>query len=221
MKDKEKLLEGLPFWKDLSPEQREYAESSSFFHHYDKGDIIQNSLYSCMGLIILISGEVRTYILSEEGREITLYRLYSGAVCVLSATCVINQITFETEIAAVTDCEVLVVSAGAFSQLCRNNIYVRCFMYETLTERFSDVMWSMQQILFKGFDHRLAAFFVEEYDRTGSKEICMTHEEIARNTSSAREVVARMLKRFSGEGLVSISRGRITLTDIDALRQMQ
>ena len=150
----------------------------------------------------------------------TLYRLGAGDCCVLSASCVISQITFETLMAAEQDTELLIVASGAFGELTKQNINVRCFMYEQAISRFSDVMWAMQNVLFRRFDQRLAAFLLEEYKRTSSREIKMTHEQIAQNTSSAREVVARMLKRFASDGLVEMRRGTIRLADVDGLKKL-
>ena len=103
------------------------------------------------------------------------------------------------------------MSTDAFDKLMKKNIYVRCFAYELLCERFSSVMWTMQMILFKGYDRRLASFLISEYKNTGLATIQMTHEQIAQYTNSAREVVARMLKRFASDNLVEFKRGRITL----------
>jgi CRP/FNR family transcriptional regulator len=93
-------------------------------------------------------------------------------------------------------------------------------MYELIIERFSEVMWAMQQILFMGFDKRLAVFLYDEYSRTGFNEIKMTHEQIAKMTGSAREVVSRMLKRFADDGLVEFRRGIIILKDISRLKKI-
>ena len=175
---------------------------------------------ACLGMILVLEGEARAYILSEEGREITLFRLHAGEPCVLSASCVISRLTFDTHIVAETGCTVLVIGPDAFSSLTDRNIYVRCFMYELATEHFSAVMASMQQILFMRYDRRLAMFLLEEHERTNSCEIRMTHERIAQNTSSAREVVARTLKRFSTQGLVELRRGSIMLKDIGGLKKI-
>ncbi|MGN0348606.1 MAG: Crp/Fnr family transcriptional regulator [Roseburia sp.] len=220
MDDKKKYLERLPYWAHLSANEKKLVEDHSALHTYARNGILHSYGTECLGMILLLSGELRTYILSEEGREITLFRLYEGDACVLSASCVIRQITFDPQMIADTDCTVLVVSSGIFSKLAEQNIYVRCYMFEVLSQRFSSVVWTMQQILFMGFDARLASFLVSEYDRTGTNEIEMTHEQIARHISSAREVVARMLKRFVERGLVDLKRGRILIKDIDGLRNL-
>lgn len=214
-------LKKLPFWDKLTDREKEFVQLNSNIQQYSKEKIIFNSGSECLGMSMVLSGELRTCVISEEGREITLYRLQKGELCVLTASCVVNQITFETQMSASADCSLLVMSAGAFEALMKQNIYVRCFIYELLCERFSSVMWTMQMILFKGYDRRLASFLVGEYERTGTKTINMTHEQIAQYTNSAREVVARMLKRFAGEGLVEFKRGKITLTDIASLEMMR
>lgn len=165
-----------------------------------------------------IEGKLRISALSDEGREITLYQLYKNELCVLSASCILSQITFDTYTTVTEDCTVLLVNTNTFEKFAKQNIYVRCYMYKLLSERFSSVLWAMQTILFKGYDRRLASFLIREYDRTGLTTISMTHEQIAQHTNSAREVVARMLKRFANDGLPEYTRGKVTLKDLGALR---
>lgn len=213
-------IDRLPYWKHLSQGEMDYLKSNTSLKSYDKGNIIHGPANSCLGMVYIITGAVRVYLLSEEGREVTLFRLEAGDCCVLSSSCVISQITFDTQMAAETDCDFLVVNSGAFGRLSDENIYVKCFMYELAAERFSSVMWSIQQILFQRFDRRLSAFLLDEYDRTGRNEIRITHEQIAQQISSAREVVTRMLKRFVSDGLVEMKRGMVILKDIEGLRSL-
>ena len=119
-------------------------------------------------------------MLSEQGREITLYRLSAGELCILSAACVLQMITFDVCIDANSDCRVLQVGSAPFSQLMQQNLYVENFAYKLAAERFSDVMWAMQQILFLSFDQRLATFLLEESAALGSDTLTLTHEEAAR-----------------------------------------
>lgn len=213
-------LQKLAFWPRLTEEQKKLAAASASLRDYNKGAFIHSGKDSCLGLIYVVSGGLRVYLLSEEGREITLFRLESGDTCVMSASCVMSAITFDTYMTAESGSRILTVNSSAFGRLAEENIYVKCFMYERTTERFSEVMRVMQQLLFAGFDKRLAEFLTSQYAKTGKKEIKMTHEEIARQVNSAREVVARMLKRFSEEGLVSMKRGAVIIEDIDALREI-
>lgn len=215
-----RLVERLPFWNDLTEPEKEWVLRTAQLRTYGKGQAIHSGSRECLGMITVVSGSVRTYLVSEEGREVTLFRLHKGDPCILSASCVITQIDFETLMVAERDCRLLIVGSRVVARLAEQNIHFRCFMYELMMEHFSDVVWTMQEILFKGFDRRLAAFLVEEFRRTGSHEIGMTQEEIARQTSSAREVVTRMLKRFAAEGLIEYRRGSVTLKDMAGLRSM-
>lgn len=217
----EKILSDLPFWSSLSEDEKERVRQRTFVNNYGKGTIINNSNNECLGMLLILSGEIRTYLLSEEGREVTLFRLYAGDLCVLSASCVISQINFETQMIARQNTKVLIIPVDVIAALREKNIHVRCFLYELATKRFSDVMWAMQQILFKGLDRRLAGFLLVEAERTDSNVIHMTHEQIAQHISSAREAVARMFKHFAEDGLVDIKRGAITLLDIDGLRNLE
>lgn len=217
----ENILNKLPFWASLTEQEKEILRKSAVSRRYEKGSFIHSSDRDCLGMLFIISGEIRTYILSDEGREITLFRLYPNDLCVLSASCVISQISFDTQMTARQDTEVLIIPPNITALLKEQNISVRCFLYEQATERFSEVMWAMQQILFKGLDQRLAAFLVEECERTNSNTVRMTHEQIARNISSAREAVARMLKQFTQDGLVELKRGEIIIKDTDGLKRLR
>ncbi len=217
----ENILIKLPFWTSLTEQEKEILRKSAVIRCYEKGSFIHSSDRDCLGMLFILSGEIRTYILSDEGREITLFRLYPNDLCVLSASCVISQISFDTQMTARQDTEVLIIPPNITALLKEQNISVRCFLYEQATERFSEVMWAMQQILFKGLDQRLSAFLVEECERTNSNAVRMTHEQIARNISSAREAVARMLKQFTQDGLVELKRGEIIIKDTDGLKRLR
>lgn len=216
----ETSLQHLPFWDKLSDKEKQMLIRNSVIRSCSNGKIISGCDTSCLGMIIVIDGKLRAYILSDEGREITLFRLCKGEVCFLSASCVISQISFDTHIVADRKTDLLIIPSGTLSAVIEQNIYAKCFMYEKITERFSSVMFSLEQILFMRFDTRLASFLIGEYEKTGKKEIRMTHELIAQHVNSAREVVARMLKRFVSDGYIEMKRGYINIIDIDGLRTL-
>lgn len=214
------LQESLPFWELLTDNQKELLMSGSSITKYEKNSNVHSDNSQCVGMLLVKSGSLRVYMLSEEGREITLYRIYEGEVCVLSASCVLKSITFDVYIDAVEKSEVIQVSSASISSVMEQNIYAECFAYKMATERFSDVMWAMQQILFMSFDRRLAIFLLDEAAASRSLAIKMTHEQIARLMGSAREVVTRMLKYFSSEGYVELSRGTVKIIDKDKLKNL-
>ena len=150
----------------------------------------------------------------------TLYRLSKGDICILSAACVLKSITFDVCIEAENDCDVIQIASSAISLLSSENIYMECFIYKLAAERFSDVMWTMQDILFTSFDKRLAAFLLDETEKAHSDTLKMTHEQIAKYMGSAREVVSRMLKYFANEGYVSLFRGGIRIINKEKLRAL-
>ncbi|MCI8559571.1 MAG: Crp/Fnr family transcriptional regulator [Dorea sp.] len=208
-----------PFWGKLSDTDKEYICQNSYQVIYPKGKNIHDGS-ECSGVIIVRSGSLRLYMMSEEGKDITLYRLHKGDLCMLSASCVLSAVTFEVFVDAEEDSECCVISGLAFEAVSKRNTDIRIFALETAVSRFSDVMWVMQQILFMSMDKRLAIFLFDESARTGSDTITLTHGQIARYMGSAREVVSRMLKYFASEGIVEVLRGGVTILDKKRLRQL-
>lgn len=208
-----------PFWEKISDTDREYICQNSYRVTYPKGKNIHDGS-ECSGVIFVRSGSLRLYIMSDEGKDITLYRLHRGDLCMLSASCVLQAVTFDVFVDAEEDSECCVIGGPAFAAVSQRNPDIRIFALETAVSRFSDVMWVMQQILFMSMDKRLAIFLSDEAARTGSDTITLTHGQIARYMGSAREVVSRMLKYFAGEGIVEVSRGGVTILDKKRLRAL-
>ena len=218
MSELTEALQTLPFWEKLTAGERELMTANSYFEQYKKGDVILHTATGCKGAMVVRSGQIRTYILSEVGREVTLYRLYPGDICALSASCLLDSIAFEVTIEAMEPTRVLVIPTAVFHTL-KSNPEVELFLLRTSNRRFSDVMWTMQQILFLGIDRRVAIFLVDEAEKSGRTSISLTHDEIARCIGSAREVVTRVLKYFSEEGVVALSRGKITILNLEKLKR--
>ncbi len=217
--DDVKLLSStLTFWNQLAINEKNLILNNVTIMKYGNGDNIHRGSNDCIGVILIKSGTLRTYILSDEGKEITLYRLYAGDVCMLAASCVIKNITFDVHIDAAQSSEVLIINSAIFAQLIKQNIYVENFAYKTTTDRFSDVMWAMEQILFMSLDRRMAIFLIDECAKNNSNTINLTHDQIAKYMGSAREVVSRMLKYFENEGVVEMFRGGVTVIDKKKLR---
>lgn len=220
MSNNKQYLETLPFWNNLSKEEKENILSFSIVQSYKKGSFIHTQEDTCLGLIYVLEGDIRVYMVSEEGKEITLYHIKENEVDVLSASCVVNQITFDTELIAKEDSTLLIVPVTILSPLKDSNIHVRSYIYEVLAERFSDVMWTLQQVLFLKMDQRIASYLLDVSNTTNSLSIHTTHEEIAQEINSAREVVARVMKNLQDDGLVEMKRGVITILDKKRLLQL-
>lgn len=216
MKDINRLKK-LPLWELLTDEERELIEKNIHSTSFKKGELIPKKSESCFGIILLKKGSLRVHIISEDGREVTLYRIKEGEMCTLSSSCVLDAITFEVYIEAEENTEIINVPSNIFKRIMEGNIYVKAFMYEGIAARFSDVMWIMQQILFAGIDKRIAVFLIKESEEIGKDKIKITHEQLAKYIGSAREVVSRMLKYFEQEGFVFLGRGSIEIVDKNEL----
>lgn len=208
-----------PFWNEISENDREYLCNNSRALTYPKGMQIHDGS-ECSGVILVRSGSLRVSMMSEDGKEITLYRLHDGELCMLSASCVLQSITFDVLVNAEENSECYVISGSAYQNVLEHNTNIKIFTLETAVSRFSDVMWVIQQILFMSMDKRLAIFLCDEAARTNNNTLNLTHEQIAKYMGSAREVVSRMLKYFANEGLVEVSRKGITLIDKNRLRKL-
>jgi len=209
-----------PFWNDLSKEDKAYLCENSSEVHFERNASAHNNLSGCTGLYIVKSGRLRIYMLSEEGKEITLYRLTPGEVCMLSASCVLQSITFDVYIDAEEDSDCYLINSSAYASLGERVPAVKIFALETALERFSDVMWVMQQIVFMSMDKRLAIFLLDESEQTGSDIITLTHEHIARHLGTAREVITRLLKHLASDETIEVTRKGIILTDKRKLRSI-
>ena len=214
------LKNALDFWPQLNASEQNNIITHTSIASFTKGQTLHRGDQHCMGLILLHSGHLRVYMLSEEGKDITLFRLIPGDLCLLSASCILNQITFDVHIDVEENSEIISTSSHTLSELMLYNIYVENFIYKRLVDRFSDVMWAMEQILFMSFDKRLAIFLIDEMSKTHSTTLHINHEQIAKYVGSAREVVTRMLKYFSTEGIVELSRGGIKVINLSKLKAL-
>ncbi len=214
------VQKALAFFDKLTSREKTLLLENTLLMQYTKGMNVHRADNQCVGVLLIKTGELRTYIVSEEGKEITLYRLYPGDVCILSASCILQNITFDVFIDASKDSEVLLINALTFARLMEQNLYVENFSLKMTADRFSDVMWAMEQILFMSFDRRLAIFLLDESNKMQSNTIQLTHEQIAKYMGSAREVVSRMLKYFATEGILELHRGGVTLLDKQRLKQL-
>ena len=207
-----------PVWERLTPQQQAALSGSMFSRRVRRGDVIHQGDADCTGLLLVKSGQLRAFMLSEDGREITLYRLFERDLCLFSASCMVRSIQFDITIQAQKDTELWVIPAETYKQVMEESAPLSNFTGEVMAARFSDVMWLIEQILWKSFDRRLAAFLLEESAIEGTRTLKITHELIGNHMGNPREVVTRMLRYFQGEGLVRLSRGTVEIVDEIALR---
>ncbi len=212
--------EYFPIWSKLSVTQQNTLSAALMTKTIAKGTMIHNGSMDCTGLLLVRSGQLRAYILSDEGREITIYRLFDRDMCLFSASCMMRSIQFDVTIEAEKDTELWVIPSEVYQNMMSESAPVANYTNELMATRFSDVMWLMEQIMWKSLDKRVAAFLLEEASIEGSDRLKITHESIANHLGSHREVITRMLRYFQNEGMVKLSRGVVELTDTARLEEL-
>lgn len=202
-----------PIWEKLDPNHQNQIFASLSFRAVAKGTVLHNGSADCTGLLVVKSGQLRAYILSEEGRQITIYRLFDRDICLFSASCMLRSIQFEVTIEAEKDTELWVIPTDVYQRVMRESTTLSNYTNEVMASRFSEVMWLMEQVMWKSLDKRLASFLLGESDIEQTDALKITHEAIANHMGNHREVITRMLRYFQSEGMVKLSRGMVTLTD--------
>lgn len=210
-----------PVWDKLTPHQQEKLANTVRYEYAKKGTIIHNGSLDCVGVLLIHSGQLRAYMISEEGREITLFRLFERDLCLFSASCMMPNIQFDTIIEAEKDTDFWLIPPNVYKSVMEASAALANYTNEILSSRFSDVMWLMEQIMWKSLDKRVASFLLEETSIEGTNELKITHETIANHLGSHREVITRMLRYFQEEGLVKLSRSKVTILDIKRLGTLQ
>ncbi len=215
--DESFMNDTLKFWKDLTAPQRNMLKDAVMIKEFTAGESMHGSSEHCSGLFLIRSGQVRAYIISETGKEITLYRLFERDVCIFSASCIMKNITFDIYVEVEKDTTAYLIPTSVFRKLSEESLPVQIFTNNLMASRFSDVMWIMEQALFTSFDKRLASFLQEQMIIEGNNILVITHEKVAAHLGTAREVVTRMLKYFQNDGIVALSRGTIEILDEEKL----
>lgn len=211
------IEEFFPVWGELGELERRALAQAAARRSAGAGAMIHGGGAECTGLLLVLSGQLRAFITSEEGREITIYRLFPGDICLLSASCVISSMQFELAVQAEKPTEFMLIPPDAYKRAVNSSAPLANYTSRVMAERLSDVMWLMEQVMWKSMDRRLAAFLLEEAALEGSDELKLTHERIANHLGSAREVITRLLRYFQSEGLVKLGRGAVVLTDRERL----
>ena len=210
-----------PIWDKLTAEQQERIQSVSVFQSVKSGTLLHDGSPDCLGMLLVRSGQLRAYMLSEEGREVTISRFFEMDICLFSAACVMPNMQFDIFIEAEKDSELWVIPACLYQNLMDESIAVSNYSHNLITNHFSELMWLMEQIMWKSFDKRLAGFLLEESILEGSDSLRTTHEKIANHMGTAREVVTRMLRYFQSEGMVKLTRGSVDIINRKKLEQLQ
>ncbi len=210
----------LPVWDKLEDKDRLKLEKATTYKKFKKGTIIHNGADDCTGLFIIISGNVRVYTISDSGREITIYRLFDRDICLFSAYCMSKNIQFDLTIETQSEVEAFIIPTDIYKNIMNESAPLANFTNEIMSSRFSDVMWLLDQILWKSFDSRLAEFLLNESAIENSNKLKITHKEIGNHMGNSREVVTRTLEHFQDEGAILLSRGSIQIIDKNKLTKI-
>lgn len=210
----------LPVFDKLTKSQQDTLAKSAFVRKFSKNEILHNVSQDCTGLFLVLSGQLRAFTISDDGREITLYRLFERDICLFSASCIMNSIQFDITITAEKDTEVFVIPSEVYKSIMEESAPLANYTNEVMASRFSDVMWLIDQVMWKSFDKRLAAFLLNEANIEGTNTLKITHEAIGNHLGNPREVVTRMLKYFVDKGLILLSRGTIEIIDKGGLEKI-
>lgn len=210
----------LPIFDKLTKLQQDALKSSSIIRTFSKGEILHNGSQDCTGLFLVLSGQLRAFTISDEGREITMYRLFERDICLFSASCIMKSIRFDMMIAAEKDTDLLIIPSEVYKNIMEVSAPLANYTNEVMASRFSEVMWLIDQIMWKSFDKRLADFLLNEAHIENTNKLKITHEIIGNHLGSPREVVTRMLKYFVNEGLISLSRGTVEIIDKAGLEKI-
>ena len=208
------LEKNLPFFKELSLDEINNLVKISNIKKFSKGELIHSQYSNCIGIILVLDGQLRSFIESNSGKEITIFRLLDRDICILSASCAFKNLTYNVNLQAEKDSLVLVIEGNYFKNLSESNSYVQKFLFDLTQDKLSELMWVIEQIVFSNFDTRLANFLINQSYLENSNILKITHDSIANHLGSAREVVSRMLKRFENEGFIKTSRGTIEIINL-------
>lgn len=215
------FAEFFPVWNKLTAQQQSKLQQAVFTREVPAGMVLHNGGADCMGLVLVRSGRLRAYILSEEGREITIYRMFERDMCLFSASCMIKNMQFDVTVEAERDSKIWIIPTYMYKELIDESLPMANYVNDLMASNFSEVMWLMEQIMWKSFDKRLASFLLEESALEDTDKLTITHEKIANHLGTAREVVTRMLRYFQSEGLVNLARGTVEITDRKGLEALE
>jgi len=172
----------------------------------------------CSNFMWLMDGTVRVYKNSEEGREVTIYRVSPGELCLLSLNSMLDGKTYPASAKSDTRIKGLMITANQFGELMENSRGFRDYVLLALVERLSDVMTLLSDVVFRRLDLRLACMLGQQFERSRGEPLEITHAQLACELGTTREVISRILKEFERQECIYLSRGKIHLISQDGLK---
>ncbi len=209
-----KIIEHFPELAQLSEDNKRILQDGCQVTSAPAGTVMFSEGSDCKGYVMLLEGTVRVQKTSEDGREIVLYRVEAGESCIMTTTCLISDEQYGAEGIAETEITLAVIPPETFNRLLARSDHFRHFVFEVYAKRLSMLMMLVEEVVFKKLDRRLAQLLL---DKKGD-QFDITHQDIATELGSVREVVSRQLKVYERQGLVKLGRGMIRVVDRPGLR---
>lgn len=213
------LASAYPLLADLSPSLRDAVAGQAVLHEIRDGTPLFGDGQRCGGLPLVVQGAVKVFRRSETGREIVLYRVGRGQTCILSSSCLLGDEVYRAEGVAEGALRLALLPPTLFERLLAESPAARGFLFAVLSSRLADLMERVERLAFHRLDRRIAEFLVERAD-AGFRSVAMTHQAIADEIGSVREMVTRTLGQLAEQGLVELSRAGVRLVDLDGLRAL-
>ena len=221
--NKDQILRRFAFYRDASPEFRDEVTAAAVTATLPAGTFYVQEGEICSQLALIGDGSLRVFKIGEGGREITLYNVYAGEVCLLNVACLLSGLPSPASARVETDVKALVIPDRLFRRWMAESDRMREYIFGVVASRFAAVTSLIEEVAFKKMDQRLSAWLCQRFFRNGTtaREITATHEQIAADLGTAREVVSRLLKDFERREAVQLSRGRIQLRDEGVLKTLR
>lgn len=215
----DRIAHVLPVLQSADPQLAREFRQQAFFARIPAGKDVFVEGDRVDGIALLISGVVRVYRIGENGREITLYRFGLGESCILSANAIFNQRAFPAIATVEEDAEAAMIPAETFRGWLKRYDPWRDFIFNLFAQRLASIMEIVDEVAFQRMDVRVAAFLLA---RAGIQNpLRVTHQEIAAELGSSREVISRLLEDFARRGYISVSRGEVQVLDPDGLETLK
>jgi len=213
------ILQLFPFIAQLDPLAQAQLQAEGKFLQIAEGEMLQPPAEGCEAVPLVLSGVLRIYKLSETGREVTLFRAFAGDICLINLTRHLALADFPAHAAAEDPCHLLLISKDFYQHWLRNSIPWKDFLIGILYKRLSETMNVLEQVAFTRADKRLAQVLFS-LSKGQNTVLSLTHEQLAVELGTAREVVSRLLSELKRQGIINQNRGSILILDSQALGQM-
>ena len=211
-------ITNFPGLQSLEKEAKVILEGAAQDALVPAGTLVFTSGAVCENYLLVIDGSVRVQMVSENGREIVLYRVENGQTCIMTTTCLMSHENYTAEAVTETDVNAVIVPAETFHKLIDCSHVFRTFVFSSYSTRLADLLMLVDEVAFHRIDVRLAKFLSERMD--DRHQLKTTHQELAVELGSAREVISRQLKDFENRGWVKLSRGQVEVTNLKALEKL-